>query len=179
MPRRINTGSSTASSPRHAQQGSDASSVTSDSAYSTVSYRQFLTSPSTPTQPQPVLSRDAAHRPKTNGSVGILIVGVGGANGTTLLAGVHAHRMQLSWHGPTGEPRSCSYGGCITQLDVKGGGVGYRNRVKGLADATLAAVGGWVCSARCAEDLVLTFCRIFDPPDQEMLSCKPKSSIMI
>jgi hypothetical protein len=41
---------------------------------------------------------------------------------------------------------SANYFGCITQLDERGdhGGVGYRNKVKGLADASMAAVGGWV-----------------------------------
>lgn len=38
-----------------------------------------------------------------------------------------------------------NYNGCITQLDPKGvhGGVGFRGTVKGLADANMAAVGGW------------------------------------
>ena len=34
---------------------------------------------------------------------------------------------------------------CITQLDQRGryGGVGFRDKVPGLADANMAAVGGW------------------------------------
>ena len=96
--------------------------------------------------PQPVLTSDSSHKPKTRGSLGILVVGVGGANGTTLLAGILANRLGIDWRGPKGEPMSPNYNGCITQLDERGvhGGVGYRNLVKGLADASMAAVGGWV-----------------------------------
>lgn len=40
-----------------------------------------------------------------------------------------------------------NYYGCITQLDQRGGGVGYRDKVLAgggkLADASMAAVGGW------------------------------------
>jgi hypothetical protein len=72
-------------------------------------------------------------------------VGLGGANGTTLLAGILANRLQLEWRGPQGQIQTTpNYNGCITQLDQKGGGVGYRNVVKGLANASMAAVGGWV-----------------------------------
>jgi hypothetical protein len=98
----------------------------------------------TPTKPEPVLVKDVSYKPKTTGSVGLMIVGLGGANGTTLLAGLLANRRKLQWHGPLGEPRSYNYYGCITQLNSRGGGVGYRDRVKGLADFNLAAVGGWV-----------------------------------
>ena len=100
----------------------------------------------TPEQPQPVLVKDTKHKPKTLGSFGVLVVGIGGANGTTLLAGVLANRMKLDWHGPRGEPMSANYHGCITQLNQRGvhGGVGYRDRVKGLGDASMAAIGGWV-----------------------------------
>lgn len=139
---------------------SDTASVATSesSAYSTISvtsaYRHHsagpffpqtgLASPVSSNPPQPVLSRDSQHRPKTTGSVGILVVGLGGANGCTLLAGVWAHRLGIQWCGPTGEPKTPNYNGCITQLDQRGGGVGYKNRVKGLADVSLAAVGGWV-----------------------------------
>lgn len=80
-----------------------------------------------------------------NGSVGILIVGLGGANGTTLLSGVFANRRNLAWRGARGEPMKSNYYGCITQLNQKGvhGGVGYKDKVNGLADATTSAVGGW------------------------------------
>ena len=96
--------------------------------------------------PQPVLVKDRQHKPKTLGSVGLLVVGLGGANGTTLLAGILANRLNMDWHGPKGEPNRPNYYGCITQLDQRGiyGGVGYRNKVKGLADASMAAIGGWV-----------------------------------
>ena len=96
--------------------------------------------------PQPVLVKDRQHKPKTLGSFGLLVVGLGGANGTTLLAGILANRLNIDWHGPKGEPNTPNYYGCITQLDQRGiyGGVGYRNKVKGLADASMAAIGGWV-----------------------------------
>lgn len=96
--------------------------------------------------PQPTLVKDRQHKPKTLGSFGLLVVGMGGANGTTLLAGVLANRLKIDWRGPRGEPNSPNYYGCITQLDQRGkyGGVGYRNKVKGLADASMAAIGGWV-----------------------------------
>lgn len=99
------------------------------------------------TTPQPMLGKDQQHKPKTLGSFGLLVVGLGGANGTTLLAGVLANRLKIDWFGPRGEPNSPNYYGCITQLDQRGkyGGVGYRNKVKGLADASMAAIGGWVC----------------------------------
>lgn len=100
-----------------------------------------------PTSPQPVLSKDSQHKPKTTGSVGVMLVGLGGYNGTTLLAGIIANRLDIAWRGPLGDIRTPNYNGCITQLKMKGGGVGYKDRVKGLADATFAAVGGWV--SRC------------------------------
>jgi hypothetical protein len=33
----------------------------------------------------PKLTKDASHKPKTHGSFGVLVVGLGGANGTTML----------------------------------------------------------------------------------------------
>lgn len=97
-------------------------------------------------KPKPVLVKDSNHKPKTTGSFGLMIVGLGGANGTTLLAGILANRLNINWRGPRGEPMKPNYYGCITQLNSKGGGVGFRDRIKGLADATMAAVGGWVSS---------------------------------
>jgi myo-inositol-1-phosphate synthase len=101
--------------------------------------------PQTPTKPQPVLTQDAQHEPKTRGSVGILIVGLGGANGTTLLAGCVANRLKIDWRGPVGQEMKPNYYGCITQINQRGvyGGVGYKDKVKGLANANMAAVGGW------------------------------------
>ena len=122
---------------------SDTSSVASE--YSAVSvtsaYRHQAFSSNT--QPQPVLVKDKRHQPKTHGSLGILIVGLGGANGTTLLAGILANRRRMEWHGARGEPQQANYFGCITQLPPRGGGVGYQGRVKGLANASMAAIGGW------------------------------------
>lgn len=74
------------------------------------------------------------------------MIGIGGANGTTMLAGILANRRKLKWFGPRGEgPIDANYNGCITQLNQRGihGGVGYRDKVSGLADANMAAVGGW------------------------------------
>lgn len=79
--------------------------------------------------------------------VGLLVVGLGGANGTTLLAGILANRLNIQWHGPVGQPMSPNYNGCITQIDSRGKygtGGGYRDKVKGLANASMAAIGGWV-----------------------------------
>lgn len=94
----------------------------------------------------PKLTSDTNHVPKTHGSLGILVIGIGGANGTTMLSGILANRHNIKWYGPKGEgPIYPNYNGCITQLKSKGvhGGVGYKDRVSGLADATMAAVGGW------------------------------------
>jgi len=75
--------------------------------------------------------------------IGILIVGLGGNNGVTLLAGHIANRRKLTWEtaavGPVSAP---NWSGCITQLPQKGGGVGFQGRFD-LADAAEAAVGGW------------------------------------
>jgi len=75
-----------------------------------------------------------------------MVVGLGGANGSTLLAGILANRSNTQWRGPQGQPRSPNYNGCITQLTKTKGteGVGFKDRIPGLADASMAAVGGWV-----------------------------------
>jgi myo-inositol-1-phosphate synthase len=93
-----------------------------------------------------MLSVDANHTPKTRGSVGMMVVGLGGANGTTLLAGILANRLNTQWRGPQGQPRKPNYNGCITQLKQRGkfGGVGFSDKIPGLADASMAAIGGWV-----------------------------------
>ena len=100
--------------------------------------------PKANSSPKPVLSKDKNHKPKTTGSLGILVVGLGGANGCTLTAGILANRLGIKWHGPRGEQMQPNWYGCITQLNQKGGGVGFKDKVRGLADAGLAAVGGWV-----------------------------------
>jgi hypothetical protein len=123
-------------------------SVTSSSVSVTSGYRHTANGPFMPlsgSSPKQTLMEDAKHQPKTRGSFGVLVVGLGGANGTTLLAGILANRLHLEWRGPQGQLQTTpNYNGCITQLDQKAGGVGYRDVVKGLADANMAAVGGWV-----------------------------------
>lgn len=93
-----------------------------------------------------------------------MVVGLGGANGTTLLAGILANRLNIQWRGPQGQPMSPNYNGCITQLKSKGkfGGVGFKDKTPGLADASMAAVGGWV--GRCADlcsDYLIFHCESF------------------
>jgi hypothetical protein len=143
----------------NASSQNDSASVAtaSDSIYSAASvsssYRHHNAGPfmpQTPTTPKPVLTQDAQHQPKTRGSLGLLVVGLGGANGATLLAGCIANRLNISWRGPVGQPMTPNYYGCITQINQRGkyGGVGYRDKVKGLADVSMAAIGGWVRSYR-------------------------------
>lgn len=65
-----------------------------------------------------------------------------------MLAGILANRRGTTWRGARGEPMAPNYNGCITQLDSRGdhGGVGFRTGVLRngkLADASMAAVGGW------------------------------------
>lgn len=86
-------------------------------------------------QPAPALSAGRPNRP------GILIVGVGGGNGVTAIAGVIANKKKIEWEGPTGR-MSPNYLGCITQLPSKGGSGGYRERYA-LAHANDCAIGGW------------------------------------
>jgi hypothetical protein len=133
---------------------SDTASTTSEGVLSAISvgssYRHHSAGPfmpQTPTEPKPTLVKDQNHKPKTTGSVGLMICGLGGANGTTMLAGILANRLGMEWRGAKGEKMTPNYNGCITQLNQKGkyGGVGYKDRVR-LADATMAAVGGWVSS---------------------------------
>jgi len=86
----------------------------------------------------------------SSGRIGILVVGLGGNNGVTLLAGHAANQRQLTWEsgGCPGKGRvSCpNWGGCITQLPPKGdhGGVGFAGAKEyDLAQASQAAIGGW------------------------------------
>lgn len=77
--------------------------------------------------------------------IGILIVGIGGNNGVTLLAGMLANNANLSWEtAAAGRVSAPNWNGCITQLEPRGihGGVGFKGRYP-LADVTAAAVGGW------------------------------------
>lgn len=167
--------------PRHNTNGDDTSSVYSGVSI-TSSYRHHNTGPFMPvpaSPPQPVLIADRKHVPKTTGSTGIMVIGLGGANGTTLLAGILANRMNMTWHGPRGEPMLCNYYGCITQLDQKGGGVGYRNRVK-LANVSMAAVGGWVrWKIKCIDHDVASPFRVGHSTDQtrRRLVARPNSRL--
>ena len=77
--------------------------------------------------------------------IGILIVGLGGNNGVTLVAGHIANNRGLDWEtAAAGRVSAPNWNGCITQLEPRGdhGGVGFKGRYP-LADATVAAVGGW------------------------------------
>jgi len=74
-------------------------------------------------------------------ALGILIVGLGGNNGVTMLAGLRANHLGLEWEAPTGKIKA-NYLGCITQLPMKGGKGGYKETYA-LADANRAAIGGW------------------------------------
>ncbi|KAL3914677.1 MAG: hypothetical protein SGILL_006008 [Bacillariaceae sp.] len=123
--------------PAHSEAGSTTLSMTSSARHANFA--------PTSENDKKKLMTDSSHRPKTHGSLGILVVGLGGANGTTMLAGILANRLHIHWRGAKGEPMEPNYNGCITQLDQRGvhGGVGYRNVVPGLADANMAAVGGW------------------------------------
>ena len=120
-------------------QGSDGdSSVYSGVSVSSSAYRHHSSGPfmsQATDSPKPVLGKDSHHTPKTNGSFGLMLVGLGGANGTTLLAGILANRLNIEWHGARGETMKPNYYGCITQLDQKGGGVGYRDKVHGTCCA--------------------------------------------
>ncbi|KAL3928919.1 MAG: hypothetical protein SGBAC_012431, partial [Bacillariaceae sp.] len=75
--------------------------------------------------------------------IGILVVGLGGNNGVTMVAGFLANNQKLEWEtGSAGRVSAPNWNGCITQLPPKGGGVGFQGRYP-LANATNAAIGGW------------------------------------
>lgn len=98
--------------------------------------------------------------------IGILIVGLGGNNGVTLLAGHIANQKKLAWEtGGTpgrGRVQAPNWNGCITQLSPKGihGGVGFQGLYE-LADATDAAVGGWDIRPTPLGDALYN-CRVLD-----------------
>lgn len=52
---------------------------------------------------------------------------------STLLAGILANRNGLTWRGPQGQPRTANYNGSLTQTILLH-----------MADANMAAIGGWV-----------------------------------
>lgn len=142
--------------PHYVSSNSSVASI--NSVTSSFRHHNAPFAPPTPSTPKPTLIADAKHRPKTRGTVGLMVVGFGGANGTTLLAGILANRLNTQWHGPQGQPRSPNYNGCISQLKQKGkfGGVGFKDKVHGLADASMAAIGGWVSigSLQCSYSLI-------------------------
>ncbi|KAL7440836.1 hypothetical protein ACHAXH_008982, partial [Discostella pseudostelligera] len=97
-------------------------------------------------------------------STGILIVGIGGNNGVTLLAGKIANCKNLSWETSSTGRMSANWFGCLTQIPSRGihGGVGYRGRVPGLADANNAIVGGWdIRPTKLGQ--ALYDCRVLEP----------------
>lgn len=152
---------SSARSPSSSRQYNDNSSVVSgySSLSVTSSYRHahLPFAPTTPTAPKPVLLTDDKHTPKTRGSVGMMIVGLSGATGCSLLASVVANRNKIQWRGPRGEWRSPNYNGCLTQINQRGkhGGVGYKDKIGNLANASMAAIGGWDIQTRKPGDSLL------------------------
>ena len=97
-------------------------------------------------------------------SAGILIVGLGGNNGVTLLAGQIANRDNLQWETATAGRISANWFGCLTQIPPRGihGGVGFQGRVPGLADANNAVVGGWdIRPTKLGQ--ALYDCRVLEP----------------
>jgi myo-inositol-1-phosphate synthase len=80
------------------------------------------------------LAAAAAKPTRTKRKPGLLIVGVGGNNGATVIAGLHANNMKITWEGAK-QRCTADYTGCITQTRAM--------RRKGLAPFRRAAVGGW------------------------------------
>lgn len=75
--------------------------------------------------------------------IGVLVVGIGGNNGVTMVAGQLAAQKSLEYECYMGRTPA-TLGGCITQLNSKGvhGGVGFADRYP-LAKFTSCALGGW------------------------------------
>ena len=98
-------------------------------------------------------------------TAGILIVGLGGNNGVTLLAGQIANRRALSWETSTSGRISANWFGCLTQIPprgVYGRGVGFQGRYPGLASANDAKIGGWdIRSTKLGQ--ALYDCRVLEP----------------
>ena len=97
-------------------------------------------------------------------SAGILIVGQGGNNGVTLLAGQIANVNNLTWETSTTGRISANWFGCLTQIPPRGmhGGVGYQGRIPNLANANNAVVGGWdIRPTKLGQ--ALYDCRVLEP----------------
>jgi myo-inositol-1-phosphate synthase len=152
---------------------SSGGSVTSQFRHLKFAPSLTTTSPSSPTRSSTIKSGagvggSGSGKNSNDGSsrLGIMVVGIGGANGTTMLAGITANRLGINWKGPKGEDMTTpNYNGCITQLPPRGihGGVGYQGMIiptssssktatadadakqhrLHLADVNFAAVGGW------------------------------------
>ena len=104
------------------------------------------------------MSETTTHIPK---KIGILVVGLGGNNGVTMLAGFLANNQGLEWEtAASGRVSAPNWNGCVTQLEPRGGGVGFKGRYA-LADATTAAVGGWDIRPKPLGD-ALYECRVLD-----------------
>ncbi len=115
----------------------------------------------------PVSSPSAQAQHKTDMMVqtvaGILVVGIGGNNGVTLLAGQIANRDKLSWETQASRV-SANWYGCLTQIPPRGvhGGVGFQGRYEGLASADNAVIGGWdIRSTKLGQ--ALYDCRVLEP----------------
>jgi myo-inositol-1-phosphate synthase len=94
--------------------------------------------------------------------IGLLVVGLGGNNGVTMLAGFEANRRKLAWETSSAGRVDCSvpnWNGCITQLS--GLGVGYKDRYPSLANVTTAAVSGWDIRPTKLGDALYN-CRVLD-----------------
>eukprot|EP00977_Amphora_coffeiformis_P009744 scaffold2246_cov162-Amphora_coffeaeformis.AAC.3 len=98
-----------------------------------------------------------------NRKVGILVVGIGGNNGVTLLAGHLANQRGLTWESTAvGRTSAPNWKGCITQIPPRGvsGGCGFQGRFD-LANASHAAIGGWDIRSKALGD-ALYECRVLD-----------------
>ena len=151
-----NNNNNSASSLRSPSSSSVVSAASSSLSLTSSTYRHhhspFL--PRTPAMPKPKLVHDTKHEPKTRGSLGVLVVGMGSPLATTLVAGILANRHQLAWCGPRGEPKQANYQGSNTQQpqqeqpqDDNNGNHGNDNdeiHQRNLANASMAAIGGWV-----------------------------------
>jgi len=78
--------------------------------------------------------------------IGILIVGLGGNNGVTLLAGHIAHAKGLNWESASRGPldaATATWKGCITQPQGETNTSCPYSKEYNLALASKAAIGGW------------------------------------